>query len=616
MRHVIRLLLASLVGWTAGPTWAQWSSQTIALKPGWNAVFLEIQPEPRDCATIFANLPVESVWYFNRRFEAIQFIDDPNQLLPNQPDWLTYLPPTDPLGRTSKLFVIEGGKPYLIKLSAHANPVEWAIRGRVVLSRPKWLADSYNFVGFPLIAGATPTLQVYFAGAKALANGSIYRLGAQGNWTKVADPAATPMLRGEAFWIQTSGSCDYPGTFGVETDWRAGLDFGTVLTEQTLRVRNYSGNAATITLQPVTSDQPSSSYPTLAGPVPLSYWVTDGNGVPSWVPLSAPISQTLGAGGVWELRLAVRRRDMASFSPTAGVEAQYQSVLQVSDGRTRLLVPVTSEGPSTSRIGLTTVSRFGVSASQSGSSSRAGLWIGTAMINAVNQPSASSAPAIPQPTASTFQFRILVHLDAQGQARLLQKVMQRWADGTTEGASDVPGAQRVVTPGRAVLLTDETLAKGYKGASLRDGESTGRRISSPAFSFPSPIDMTASNNKPFGTAGAVYKAQIQIGYSDALNPFLHRYHPDHDNLNDRGGLLPVQDNDVGPYTTESSSIRRGIELQFTDEDPNAMTTLAGWGDTRIGGAYKETITGLHKDPLIATGTFQLFKASATAVLNQ
>ena len=40
---------------------AQWSTQTITLKPGWNAVFLELElepePEPKDCAMVFKNLP-------------------------------------------------------------------------------------------------------------------------------------------------------------------------------------------------------------------------------------------------------------------------------------------------------------------------------------------------------------------------------------------------------------------------------------------------------------------------------------------------------------------------------------------------------------------------------
>ena len=50
---------------------AQWRTQTIQLQPGWNAVHLEVQPEPRILDEVFAGLPVESVWKWDRRFTSI-----------------------------------------------------------------------------------------------------------------------------------------------------------------------------------------------------------------------------------------------------------------------------------------------------------------------------------------------------------------------------------------------------------------------------------------------------------------------------------------------------------------------------------------------------------------
>src|SRR2546430_989224 len=87
---------------------AQWTNQTITLRPGWNAVFLEIQPEPRDSDTVFANLPVESVWLWNRRVKTVEFLSDPSQLLPGDPDWLTYLPPSHPSRAIMNLLVVLG----------------------------------------------------------------------------------------------------------------------------------------------------------------------------------------------------------------------------------------------------------------------------------------------------------------------------------------------------------------------------------------------------------------------------------------------------------------------------------------------------------------------------
>src|SRR5215211_4058408 len=55
---------------------AQWATQTIQLHGGWNAVFVEVQPEPSDCDAAFTGLPVESAWAFNRRLAPVQFIQD------------------------------------------------------------------------------------------------------------------------------------------------------------------------------------------------------------------------------------------------------------------------------------------------------------------------------------------------------------------------------------------------------------------------------------------------------------------------------------------------------------------------------------------------------------
>ena len=39
---------------------AQWTTQSIQLRAGWNAVFIQVQPEPSACHAAFAGLPVES----------------------------------------------------------------------------------------------------------------------------------------------------------------------------------------------------------------------------------------------------------------------------------------------------------------------------------------------------------------------------------------------------------------------------------------------------------------------------------------------------------------------------------------------------------------------------
>src|SRR5580765_2794861 len=86
------VLVAVVFGFGVCHSLAQWTTQTITLNPGWNAVFLEVQPANDDCDVVFQGVPVESVWAWNRRFSSVQFIQDASKLVPGQPDWLTYLP--------------------------------------------------------------------------------------------------------------------------------------------------------------------------------------------------------------------------------------------------------------------------------------------------------------------------------------------------------------------------------------------------------------------------------------------------------------------------------------------------------------------------------------------
>ncbi|MCA9416659.1 MAG: hypothetical protein KC917_10325, partial [Candidatus Omnitrophica bacterium] len=101
---------------------------------------------------------------------------------------------------------------------------------------------------------------------------------------------------------------------------------------------------------------------------------------------------------------------------------------------------------------------------------------------------------------------------------------------------------------------------------------------------------------------------IVLDYDDPLNPFKHKYHPDHDNLDRRF------ENQLGPGN-ESFTIIRGIEMEFTEDDPDGFASV-GLGDTLLVGFYRETIDGLHRDDLHVSGTFRLKKMSSVDTLNQ
>jgi len=93
-----------------------------------------------------------------------------------------------------------------------------------------------------------------------------------------------------------------------------------------------------------------------------------------------------------------------------------------------------------------------------------------------------------------------------------------------------------------------------------------------------------------------------------LNPFVHRYHPDHDNLDARFEQQL-------PEGRESFSVTRQVTLEFTGIDPLGLNP-PGWGSSELGGNYRETIHGLHRNDLRIAGTFRLVRITTAANLNQ
>jgi hypothetical protein len=598
MNNLLRTFLFLAAGLALAPcARAQWTTQTIQLHGGWNAVCLQVQPEAAACETLFSGLPIESAWAFNRHLAPVQFIQDPTALAPGNPDWLTWLPTNSTSHAACNLFALDGAHAYLIKLANNAGAIAWNIKGKPVLKTMEWTKDSLNLTGFPVAPSGGPSFLNYFAGSPAHAGQPIFRLSPQGQWTKVTAPASTFINPGEAYWVGCSGPSTYAGPVTVSTGFRSGLDYGRSQLELTLKIKNTSATPRALSVTRFASATPPPGQPPLAGLVPLDYFQMDlTNSVYGWTSLPSSLEKLdLPAGQEWELRLAVRRNQMLAANPAA----QYQMLLEVADDAgSRWLVPVSAYGlqggPSPDG---------GNFQAASAPHPRAGLWVGAVTLNKVNQPAHPTTPNTPQPCEAQAQFRLLVHVDAQGQARLLQKVIQMWKNGTTKPDPTDPSKVVMDQPGHYVLLTDEALTPNYSGAALLDGQPVGKRFSAAAFAFPQPLSMTGIGD--FG--GGTNSCLVTLGYNDALNPFKHAYHPDHNNLDEHFAQTL-------PEGVESFNVQRQIQLEFLPQDPNGYQ-LAGWGDNQLGGKYRETVLGLHKNPILVEGTFRLHQASRVSVLN-
>ena len=175
----------------ACPSIAQTVNQTFSLKPGWNAIFLEVEPEPdqNDCDIVFSGLPVLSVWWWNPDTDTVEFIQDPDNLVPEQQQWRVYFPPKYQESILTNLFSIQGGMPYLIHIDEGAETVQWTVTGRPCLPKIDWKTDSLNLVGFHLEEGNEPLFGDFFSASSTHDVQKIYIMNADGDWTQVTDPA-------------------------------------------------------------------------------------------------------------------------------------------------------------------------------------------------------------------------------------------------------------------------------------------------------------------------------------------------------------------------------------------------------------------------------------------
>ena len=569
---------------------AQWVQQQIVLRPGWNAVYLEVEPAPKECDVLFAGLPVESVWDLNRPTESAQFMQDTNTLIPGARGWLTWFPPNHPFVNQTSLFILRDGRPYLIKLANNAPVTTWTVTGKPSLRGIQWRAGGVNLVGFHVATNPAPSFTTLFAGETGLAAQPVFRLATSGMWEQIANLATTSPKAGEAYWVRCRRPATRVGTIEVNTGSREGLIFGSDAVERSVRIRNTSASPRNIFVRVRPSAMPPAGEPALAGVAPLEY--RDANYLQAqfdWKPLTNTLSfAALPVGAEWNVRLAVRR---AGLNAPAGSE--FQSVLEVmDDAGTRWLIPVSVEpAASSSGGGLQSIS-------SEPSHPRSGLWVGEAVINAVSQPAHPGDPMLTRPTGGDFEFRLLVHVDATGIARLLQHVFLIRKPPTFIPDPENPDVNIIDQPARSVVVTDETLIPGILGTA----EIVGRRLSSAAFGFKQPFTLAG----PFG--GGTLTGTIGLDYDHPLNPFRHIYHPDHNNLDERFEQKL-------PEGKESFSVTRALSLEFAATDPQGLNP-PGWGDTELGGTYRETISGVHRSAIQVSGNFRLVRVLPTATLNE
>ena len=187
-------------------------------------------------------------------------------------------------------------------------------------------------------------------------------------------------------------------------------------------------------------------------------------------------------------------------------------------------------------------------------------------------------------TPRPFSLRTLLHVPDSGNAALLSQVFI---------------GQLAAEPNPVGLCTLESLLK-------QDAKATAARLTAAHM----PLKQVITSGSGTVGLGSVLTRVIQTPYNDATNPFVHQYHPDHDNK--KPGAKPSDP--LYPAGVESYDITRTCEFTFTASPPPGSDVTSGWGSTVIGGTYREIISGVHRDSLQVDGTFELRRASEDGTL--
>ena len=319
---------------------AQWLTQELTLRPGWNAVFLRVEPEPSDPDRLFASLPIESVWGWEPFQSSIQFLDDPKHLLPPNENWSLWLPPDHPQAFLTTLHNLHANRAYLIKVRQNVAPFTCRIKGHPRLFRYPWQPKRLNLCGLPVPA-AKATFASFFRPCSAIpvlrSQGGEFRMILQdGQTAPIWNPAREPLSPGTAYWIRCKKATSYTGPLQISLDFGQFLLFLPSVPMRTITIKNLQDHPVEVVLRlrPSEPAPPSPKYVQNIGLVPLAYEekIWSEKDLPQRVlhPLSSEIRKTLQPQQVWKPRLILLAREMKDDPP----DTVRLGLLEITDQQT------------------------------------------------------------------------------------------------------------------------------------------------------------------------------------------------------------------------------------------------------------------------------------------
>jgi hypothetical protein len=571
---------------------AQWQTQSILIKPGWTAVFLHVDASYQTLDQLVGSdlsNPISQVWLWQTP-PTMQFVTSPQTPVVPDSQWAVWA--RLGLGIPSTFNLLTPNSAYLV-YSAAATNYTWRVQGKPVVPQYNWTTAGLNFIGFPTVLANPPKYDSFLSLAptlQSLAQIFQYQGGSFGptNPSQLFAFHTTPVTRGQAVWIR-SGTVfnNYFGPFTVALQTAGGVGFGDAVSQYSFHLRNTTISNVTVSLRLLPSETPPAGQAPIVVAPPLlvrgglntsnlTYGFTTlpvGN-VQTWAltPQGQPGSDLV-------VVLGINRYQM-----TSGPGALFAGILQFTDSFnfTEVDVPVSAVESST-----------------------AGLWVGNASVTQVrnylknylmdsnNVPVVSSNGNYIVTSVNTnlgavarpFPLRLIVHNDGTN-AVLLQRAyfgLSRYTNLM------VATSQSLLDPAHLDMA---------------------RRIT--AIHLPWTVSNAPIHFTGQLVQGGVLTATADLPYDDqASNPFLHTYHPDHDNL------------DVSFHTQlaqgyESYHVTRQITLNISPPG-NDFASLTSAGQSLVG-YYAESVTvgglGGASRSFYASGIFSINRISPISTLNQ
>jgi hypothetical protein len=557
----------------AGVAHGQWQDVTYTLKGGWNAIYLHGEATHAPLETLFsgsaAALQVQEVWRWNPGPNRLQFLASPQSPTQGSPDWSVWV--RGNVGNT--LGGMTGQAAYLVKCAGtSANTYQVVIPQRPMPPNAIWVRQGANLLGFPSrsSAGTFPLFSNYFATFPAAisSNFRIYKyMGGElnaNNPFQIFAPTLDRVHRDQAYWFEAEVVGNFYGPLQINLSMPQGMDFGRTRSIMTARLINRTGNAMTVTIAPVPSNLPPAGQEAITGLVPITRRVFDPSTI-QWTEtrILTSYTETIPALGSLEVHFGIDRSAMVN---SAG--DYFASLLRFTDSSnlSDILIPV-----------------------QARTTSLAGLWIGEAQVTAIESKAQEDEVT---PTGQPFQLRYLLHVADDGTASILsQAFLGRLAPP--------PHLLGICTRESGLKLEDKAAAMRIVAVHM-------------------PLDRVIDGSGGTGSGSVSVPGSltriIHVPFDDPTNPFVHQYHPDHDNRDAQGNPLPAG--------VESYDIKRVATFTFTSAPPSGSAVTTGWGSTVIGGLYAEVISGLHQDSagvgsgngLELAGTFELRRVSEIGTL--